>query len=149
LNWGPLSLSRCRQGNCRGGNNVRVLLDTHALLWWALDDPRLSRKAHSILASLESEIFVSAASAWEVATKVRLGKLPGAEAFASEVPARVELLGFRELAISIEHGQRAGLLPGEHKDPFDRMLIAQAQAENLPIVSNEAVFDAYRARRIW
>jgi PIN domain nuclease of toxin-antitoxin system len=58
-------------------------------------------------------------------------------------------LGFRELAIRVEHGQRAGLLPGEHRDPFDRMLIAQAQAENLPIVSNEEVFDAYRVRRIW
>lgn len=67
----------------------------------------------------------------------------------SEFPARMELLGFRELAIRIEHGQRAGLLPGEDKDPFDRMLIAQAQAENLPIVSNDEVFDAYRVRRIW
>jgi PIN domain nuclease of toxin-antitoxin system len=109
----------------------------------------LSRKARSVLASFESEVFVSAASAWEIATKVRLGKLPGAEAFVSEFPARMELLGFRELAIRIEHGQRAGLLPGEDKDPFDRMLIAQAQAENLPIVSNDEVFDAYRVRRIW
>jgi PIN domain nuclease of toxin-antitoxin system len=128
---------------------VRVLLDTHALLWWTLDDPKLSGKARSVLSSFESEVFVSAASAWEIATKVRLGKLPGAEAFVSEFPARMEILGFRELAISIEHGQRAGLLPGEHKDPFDRMLIAQAQAENLPIVSNEQVFDTYRVRRIW
>jgi PIN domain nuclease of toxin-antitoxin system len=94
----------------------------------------------AVLSSFESEDFT---------TKIRLGKLPGAEAFASEFPARMEVLGFRELAISIEHGQRAGLLPGEHKDPFDRMLIAQAQAENLPIVSNEEVFDTYRVRRIW
>jgi PIN domain nuclease of toxin-antitoxin system len=129
---------------------VRVLLDTHALLWWTLGDPKLSAKARSVIASFESEVFVSAASAWEIATKVRLGRLPGAEPFASEFPARMELLGFRELAISIEHGQRAGLLPGGHKDdPFDRMLIAQAQAENLPIVSNEEIFDAYRVRRIW
>lgn len=128
---------------------MRVLLDTHALLWWTLDDPKLSGKARSVIASFESEVFVSAASAWEMATKVRLGKLPGAEAFASEFPARVELLGFRELLISIEHGQRAGLLPGEHKDPFDRMLIAQAQAENLPIVSKDEVFDDHRVRRIW
>jgi PIN domain nuclease of toxin-antitoxin system len=128
---------------------VRVLLDTHALLWWTLDDPKLSGKARSVIASFESEVFVSAASAWEMATKVRLGKLPGAEAFASEFPARVELLGFRELLISIEHGQRAGLLPGEHKDPFDRMLIAQAQAENLPIVSKDEVFDDHLVRRIW
>jgi PIN domain nuclease of toxin-antitoxin system len=78
-----------------------------------------------------------------------LGKLPGAEVFAAEFPERVRKLGFRELTISIEHGQRAGLLPGDHKDPFDRMLIAQAQAENIPIVSNERIFDAYRVRRIW
>jgi PIN domain nuclease of toxin-antitoxin system len=128
---------------------VRVILDTHTLIWWALDDPKLSRKAHSILSSFETEVFVSAASAWEIATKVRLGKLPGAEAFAAEFPARVEQFGFRKLAIQLEHGQRAGLLPGDHKDPFDRMLIAQAQAENLPIVSNERVFDTYHVRRIW
>jgi len=128
---------------------VRVLLDTHTLIWWAVDDPKLSAKARSILSSFESDIFVSAASAWEIATKVRLGKLPGAETFAAEFPERVRKLGFRELTISIEHGQRAGLLPGDHNDPFDRMLIAQAQAENMPIVSNERIFDAYRVRRIW
>lgn len=70
------------------------------------------------MASFASEVFVSAASAWEVTTKVRLGKLPGAEAFVSEFPSRIEALGFRELPIRIEHAQRAGLLPGEHKDPF-------------------------------
>jgi PIN domain nuclease of toxin-antitoxin system len=128
---------------------VRVLLDTHTLIWWAIDDPKLSRKARAILLSFDSEILVSAASAWEIATKVRLGKLPGAEIFAAEFPERVHKLGFQELAISIEHAQRAGLLPGDHKDPFDRMLVAQAQAENIPIVSNERIFDAYRVRRIW
>jgi PIN domain nuclease of toxin-antitoxin system len=128
---------------------VRVLLDTHALIWWAMNDPKLSQDARSLLSSFDNEVFVSAASAWEVSTKVRIGKLPGAEMFAAEFPARVERLGFRELAIRIEHGQRAGLLPGAHKDPFDRMLIAQAQAENMPLVSIEKVFDDYRVRRIW
>jgi PIN domain nuclease of toxin-antitoxin system len=80
---------------------------------------------------------------------VRLGKLPGLEAFAGEFGERLEKLGFTELAIRVEHGQRAGLLPGDHKDPFDRMLIAQAQAENLPILSNGRIFDDYRVRRIW
>ena len=84
-----------------------------------------------------------------MATKVRIGKLPGAEAFVMEFAARIGQLGFRQLAISVEHGQRAGLLPGVHRDPFDRMLIAQAQAENLPIVSNEELFDEYRVQRIW
>jgi PIN domain nuclease of toxin-antitoxin system len=128
---------------------VRVLIDTHALIWSAVSDAKLSRKARSILSSFETEVFVSAASAWEVTTKVRLGKLPGAEAFAAEFGSRVERLGFQELAIDVEHGQRAGLLPGDHKDPFDRMLIAQAQAENMPVVSTDKIFDHYRARRIW
>jgi PIN domain nuclease of toxin-antitoxin system len=128
---------------------VRVLVDTHTLIWWAVDDPKLSRKARAVLASFDSEVFVSATSAWEVSTKVRLGKLPGLEAFAADFRRRVQQLGFAELAIQVEHAQRAGLLPGDHKDPFDRMLIAQAQAENLPIISNERVFDTYHVRRIW
>ncbi len=128
---------------------MRVLVDTHTLIWWATDDPKLSRKAQAILSSLETDVFVSAASAWELSTKVRIGKLPGLETFAAEFPARIRALGFSDLAIQVEHGQRAGLLPGNHKDPFDRMLIAQAQAENMPIVSNERVFDAYHVRRIW
>jgi PIN domain nuclease of toxin-antitoxin system len=128
---------------------VRVLLDTHALLWWTQDDPRLSRKARTALASFGTEVYVSAASAWEIATKVRIGKLPGAEALAADFPARLQMLSFRELPITVEHGQRAGLLPGLHKDPFDRMLVAQAQAENMPVVSNEEIFDEYLVRRIW
>jgi len=128
---------------------MRVLLDTHALLWWALNDPRRSTRAGATLASFDTEVFVSAASAWEVATKFRIGKLPGAGLMAQDFSARVERLGFRELPITVEHGQRAGLLPGSHRDPFDRMLMAQAQAENLPIVSNEELFDEYHVRRIW
>jgi PIN domain nuclease of toxin-antitoxin system len=128
---------------------VRVLIDTHSLIWCAVDDSNLSRNARSILSSFETEVFVSAASAWEITTKVRLGKLPGAEAFAAEFRTRVERLGFQELAIEVEHGQRAGLLSGEHRDPFDRMLIAQAQAEKMPVVSKDVIFDHYRVRRIW
>ncbi len=128
---------------------MRVLVDTHALLWWALDDPGLSRKARTVISSFGSEVFVSAATAWEIAAKARIGKLPGAVPFASDFTAWIDRFGFRELPISVDHGQRAGLLPGDHRDPFDRMLIAQAQAGNLPLVSNEEVFDSYRVRRIW
>ncbi|HTY84106.1 MAG TPA: type II toxin-antitoxin system VapC family toxin [Silvibacterium sp.] len=128
---------------------MRVLLDTHTLLWAALDPEKLSAKAKTLLTSLNTEAFVSAASAWEIATKVRIGKLPGAGAFAADFPARIERMGFYGLDITLEHGQRAGLLPGTHKDPFDRMLIAQAQAENIPLVSNERAFDGYGIRRIW
>ena len=128
---------------------MRVLADTHAVLWWACDDPGLSRKARATLSSLKTEVLVSAASAWEVATKVRLGKLPGAENFAAEFARRIVQLGFQELAITVEHGQRAGSLPDLHKDPFDRMLIAQALALNLPVVSRDEIFDQYRVARIW
>jgi len=92
---------------------------------------------------------VSAASAWEIATKVRLGKLPTAADLASDFSGQIEREGFQLLPISADHGIRAGLLPGPHKDPFDRMLIAQAQAENIVIVSNEAVFESYGINRLW
>jgi PIN domain nuclease of toxin-antitoxin system len=128
---------------------LRVLVDTHALLWAALDPAKLSTRARTLLASFSTEVLVSAASAWEIATKVRIGKLPGAEAFAADFAGRIKQLGFLELPITLEHGQRAGLLPGTHRDPFDRMLIAQSQAENTPLVSNERIFDAYGIRRIW
>jgi len=92
---------------------------------------------------------VSAASAWEIATKVRLGKLPTAADLASDFSGQIEREGFQLLPISADHGIRAGLLPGPHKDPFDRMLIAQAQAENMAIISNEAVFESYGINRLW
>jgi PIN domain nuclease of toxin-antitoxin system len=94
-------------------------------------------------------VVVSAASAWEIATEVRLGRLPTASDLVSDFGGQMEREGFRLLGIAADHGVRGGLLPGPHKDPFDRMLIAQAQAENLPIVSNEKAFDAYGVRRIW
>lgn len=128
---------------------MRVLLDTHALLWWVTGDPRLSETGQLLLASPETDIFVSAVSAWEVTTKVRLNKLPGAEAFARDFSANIARLGFWGLAISVSHGQRAGTLPGHHKDPFDRMLIAQSLSENLPLVSNELIFEQYGVQRIW
>ena len=96
-----------------------------------------------------NDVLVSAASAWEVSTKHRLGKLsqvgPLANAFAREVAMQ----GFGALDITLDHAQRAGSLPGPHADPFDRMLIAQSHAENLALVSNEAVFDRYGVTRIW
>jgi len=128
---------------------VRVLLDTHALIWFAYGDSKISNEARDTIASRENEVVVSAASAWEVTTKFRLGKLPVAATLAVEFRTKLKRLGFQELAVTVEHAQRAGLLPGKHKDPFDRMLIAQAQAENLPIVSNEKIFNEYHLLRIW
>lgn len=128
---------------------MRVLLDTHALLWWFSDDPALTRPARKVIAETKNTILVSAASAWEIATKVRLGKLPTAADLAADFVGHLDRDAMQILPISGEHAVRAGLLPGAHRDPFDRMLIAQAQAENLPLVSNEVLFDSYGVRRIW
>jgi PIN domain nuclease of toxin-antitoxin system len=128
---------------------VRLLLDTHALLWWLDGDRRLSRRARTRLHDVDNVVLVSAVSAWEITTKARIGKLPGALEVAEDVAGAVASQGFTALDISILHAQRAGRLPGGHRDPFDRMLIAQAQLEDVPIVSNETVFDAYGVSRVW
>ena len=128
---------------------MRALLDTHTLLWWLSDDPALSRPARKFIAETRNTAVVSAASAWEVATKVRLGKLPTGVDLAADFVGYLEREGFEPMAISPEHAIRAGLLPGDHKDPFDRMIIAQAQAQDMPVISNELVFDSYGVRRIW
>jgi PIN domain nuclease of toxin-antitoxin system len=128
---------------------MHVLLDTQALLWWLSDDPALSKSARKAIEATRNSVFVSAASAWEIATKVRLGKLPSAVDLASDFEALLVRELFQSLPISTDHAIRAGLLPGSHRDPFDRMLIAQSQAENMPIVSNEKLFDSFGVRRIW
>ena len=128
---------------------MRLLLDTHALLWWLDGDRSLTRRARTAIADEENVICVSAASAWEITTKFRLGKLPGAGAVAADVVGSVASQGFSPLDITLLHAQRAGRLPGAHRDPFDRMLIAQAQLDDLVLVSNEAVFDAYGVSRLW
>jgi len=128
---------------------VRLLLDTHTLLWSFNAAPSLSSRARRLIEDGGNEILVSAASAWEIATKVRLGKLPTGEELIADFEGYLAQLGCDALPISLEHALRAGRLPGEHRDPFDRMLIAQAQTEDLPIVSNDRIFDVYAVRRIW
>jgi PIN domain nuclease of toxin-antitoxin system len=131
-----------------GRATLRLLLDTHALLWWATLDRRLSAKAKRAIAASASEVYVSAATAWEIATKGRLGRVDWS-AEAGTVNDYALDQGFRALPISLGHSERAGRLGIPHPDPFDRMLIAQAQAEDLWLVSNEAVFDAAGVRRYW
>ena len=97
----------------------------------------------------ENEILVSAACAFEIATKARIGKLPGALAVASDVGGCIASQGFVAMPISVEHAERAGRLPGPHRDPFDRLLIAQSQAEGLPIASVDEAFDMYGVTRFW
>lgn len=127
---------------------MRLLLDTHTLLWWLDGDPLLSSAARAGIASEENEIFVSAVSAWEIATKFRIGKLSGAAEVAADVSGCIASQSFRELPIHIRHGTAAGNLPGPHRDPFDRMLIAQAMLDDLVLVSNERLFDTYAVRRL-
>ena len=128
---------------------MRLLLDTHTLLWCFNASPELSMRVRRLVEDGNNEILVSAATAWEIATKVRLGKLPTGETLISDFEAYLQELGFDSLPISLQHAVRAGRLPGEDRDPFDRMLISQAQAENLPIVSNDRIFDVYHVPRIW
>lgn len=128
---------------------LRILLDTHALIWWLYDAPQLSRIGREHLADANNTPVISAASAWELAIKFQLGRLPDAALLVTDFSSLMDRLGYELLPISAEHGIRAGTLPGPHKDPFDRMLVAQSQAENIPILSNDTIFDSYGVRRLW
>jgi PIN domain nuclease of toxin-antitoxin system len=128
---------------------VRLLLDTHALLWAFSNSPKLSAAAKAAIADESNEKLVSAASAFEIATKHRLGKLPEFEPIATDFPALLDDFELTTLPITIGHAARAGALPHPHGDPFDRLLIAQALAEGLTLVSNEKLFDQFEVRRLW
>lgn len=128
---------------------MRVLLDTHVLLWAALSPAALSRESAAIIAHETNIIYVSAVSAWEIATKVRIGKLPGAEALERDFLDIMDNAGYTLLAIDAACALRAGRLSSEHRDPFDRILAAQALAADIPILSNDAKLDSFGIRRIW
>ena len=127
---------------------MNLLIDTHVLLWWWTDEGKLSQRAKAAILDSRNRSYVSAAVAWELAIKVNLGKFNAREVV-SALPSLLLEEGFRRLAISTDHALRAGLLPLLHRDPFDRMLVAQAQALNSPVVSADAVFDRYGVQRIW
>jgi PIN domain nuclease of toxin-antitoxin system len=128
---------------------VRLLLDTHALIWWLAADQALPSTARDAIADPSNDVFVSAASAWEIATKHRIGKLPEASLLAADVAGFVSEQGFIELPVTIRHGQLAGSLPGIHKDPFDRLLVAQAILADMQIVSRDEILSAYGIARLW
>jgi PIN domain nuclease of toxin-antitoxin system len=128
---------------------MRFLLDTHTLLWCFNDSRSLSPRARKLIEDGGNEVLVSAVSGWEIATKVRLGKLPTGEELVDQLDRYLAQLGCDTLPISLDHAVRAGRLPGEHRDPFDRMLIAQAQMENLNLISNDRIFDEYHVPRVW
>jgi PIN domain nuclease of toxin-antitoxin system len=126
-----------------------LLLDTHALLWWLLDTPEISPNARSAIASGGRRVMVSTASSWELAIKLRLGKLPFAADIVENLPRYLRKERFDILPIGLDHTLAAGALPGPHRDPFDRMLIAQADIEKLQLVSRDTVFTDYHADVLW
>ena len=128
---------------------MRVLLDTHVLLWWLFDDLGLSASARALIADPGNAVLVSSASAWEIAIKHRLGKLPEAKEAVENLPRLLREARIESLPITVEHALAAGALPGPHRDPFDRMLIAQSRIENLPVVTADPVFAQYSVPVLW
>ena len=128
---------------------MRLLLDTHTFLWWTVGINRLPDTAREAIADESNDRLISAASAWEIATKYRIGKLPQGEESSLDMIGTIARQGFEELAVTVADGARAGGLRGPLRDPFDRMLIAQALTHDLVLVSNESLFDWYGVRRLW
>ncbi len=128
---------------------MRLLLDTHAFLWFVLSDAQLSAAARTAISDPNNEVCVSPATSWEIAIKVSLGKYTLTVPFEDFIRHGIEDNDFEILPIEIRHAARVAALPFHHKDPFDRLLIAQALVDNLTLVSNEALFDAYGVKRLW
>jgi PIN domain nuclease of toxin-antitoxin system len=128
---------------------VSLLLDTHALIWLLLDSEKLSVRARDAILLPEATLFATAASAWEMATKYRLGRLPEVEYLLANFAHVLRDAAITPLMLSFEHGVRAGLLDNEHKDPFDRMIAAQAIVENLSVITIDPKIAALGARVIW
>ena len=128
---------------------MRLLLDTHAFVWWVNGSERLARRARRAIEDDVNVVFISAASAWELTTKYHRGRLDEAVSKAPDVAGAIADQDFEELPITVADAARAGALPGPHRDPFDRMLIAQALSRDLVLVSNDAAFDRYPVRRLW
>ena len=128
---------------------MRVLLDTNAVLWWFAGDPKLPDDVRNLVSRDDTMVLVSAASAWEICTKVRIGKLPTAQILCEDFLGFMTRYQFEPLAITVEHGRLAGQMAGAHKDPFDRMLAAQALVEDVPIVTNDRAFEGFGVKVIW
>ncbi|MBE0467765.1 MAG: type II toxin-antitoxin system VapC family toxin [Candidatus Desulforudis sp.] len=130
---------------------MRVLLDTHAFLWWIIDDPRLSSRVRTIISEGTNEIFLSAASGWEIAIKAGLGRLQqlqedNLERFISE---QLALNAILSLPIRMSHALHVYSLPLHHRDPFDRMLVAQSQLDDLPVITADPLIARYPVKVIW
>lgn len=128
---------------------MRLLLDTHAFLWFIMGDPRTSPTARSLIEDEDHEKVLSVASAWEIAIKLSIGKLALAEPFEMLIPREIDQGGLILLPITLPHTAIVSKLPHHHRDPFDRLLIAQAMAEGMSILSADSAFDAYPITRLW
>jgi len=128
---------------------MRALLDTHTFIWWVTDDSRLSSTARHIIADSENTLFLSAASAWEIVIKVRLGKLDLPEPPETYIPSRLAVNRFESLPIKMVHALQVINLPDLHRDPFDRIIIAQSQFEKLPIITVDSLITRYPIDVIW
>jgi PIN domain nuclease of toxin-antitoxin system len=128
---------------------VRLLLDTHSFLWFINGSPQISTNARTLIEDASNQPLLSAASLWEMAIKLSLGKLSLAQPFEVLIPQQMRLNGIKLLGIEIEHTAAVSKLPFHHRDPFDRLLIAQAMVEQIPIVSADTAFDTYSIKRLW
>lgn len=127
----------------------RFLTDTHTLVWWWNEDKRLSTAARTALADRANPVFSSCVCAWEIANKVRIGKLPEMAAFISDYDALVADAGFQHFDLRHDHALHAGLLAGEHRDPFDRLIAAQALTDDLTIITRDVEFSAFGCKTLW
>ena len=128
---------------------MKYLLDTHIFLWWIADHPKLPPLVRKIIGSEQNEMFLSAVSGWEIAIKVKLGRLKLSEKPVKFVLEQIHINSFQTLPIEMKHALHTATLPDFHRDPFDRMLIAQAQLEGLPILTTDPWIEIYKVKVIW
>ncbi len=128
---------------------MRILLDTHTFLWFVSDDPRLTDSAKSAIENIDNERFISIAGIWEMAIKISIGKLKLSKPFSYLIPDQLEINDINLLPIKLYHLKKITKLHFYHRDPFDRLIIAQSLTENIPIISNEKIFDQYGIIRLW
>ena len=128
---------------------MKLILDTHTLIWWWNNNPKLTAPARAAISDHANDVFVSAATVWEIATKHRIGKLPEAEGMLNELPKAMHTDGFNHLALNWEHSLLAGQFTHSHADPFDRMLAAQSQLENAVLITRDPAFAAFNIKTLW
>jgi len=128
---------------------MKLLLDTHTFLWFIAGNPNLSSNARLLIEDIANDIFISPVSLWEIAIKFSLGRLPLSSPFGVLIPEQMSINGFQLLPMEIEHIAAVATLPHHHRDPFDRLLVAQSLVEQMPVVGIDAAFDVYGVDRLW